>query len=65
MGIPNSHILLTQGHFLLVLVMILLEDDLDWQGAKKVSFTECRSGKPQLAPKPFLISRIDYNPYVI
>ena len=36
MGIPNSHILLTQGHFLLVLVMMLLEDDLDWQGAKKV-----------------------------
>ena len=30
MGIPNSHIFLTQGHFLLVLVMILLEDDLDW-----------------------------------
>ena len=45
------------------------------QGAKKVSFTACHLGKLQLActrpqvistsPKPFLISRIDYNPSVI
>ena len=46
------------------------------QGAKKVSFTACHSGKLQLActiahksfqlaPKPFLIGRIDNNPSVI
>ena len=46
MGIPSSHIFLTQGHFSLVLVMILLKDDLDWQGVKKVSFTACHLGKP-------------------
>ena len=44
------------------------------QGAKKLHFTACHSGKQQLActspqvistsPKPFLISRIDYNPSV-
>ena len=41
MGIPSSHIFLAQG-----IVMILLKDDLDWQGAKKVSFTACHLGKP-------------------
>ena len=39
------------------------------QGAKKVSFTVCHLGIAhksfQLAPKPLLISRIDYNPSVI
>ena len=44
------------------------------QGAKKLHFTACHSGKQQLActspqvistsPKPFLINRIDYNPSV-
>ena len=46
----------------------------EWQGAKKVSFTVCHSGKLehvlahksfQLTPKPFLICRIDYHPSVI
>ena len=38
------------------------------QGAKKFSFTAGQavaSMSFQLAPKPFLISRIDYNPPVI
>ena len=36
MGIPSSHIFLAQGHFSVVLVMILLKDDLDWVQRKSV-----------------------------
>ena len=53
----------------------IIRSSVKIQGAKKVSFTACHSGKRQLActspqviqlaPKPFLISRIDYNPSVI